>query len=411
MKLSAFIANRLSNKNGTSFSRTITRLAVWATALSVAVMIISIAVVLGFKETIKDKMFVFWGHIEIAPFNANPGTIISPSPFEKDNQLIKKISQHPEVVSIYPYLIKPAILQADSLMEGLKIKGVDADYPFKSNDAIQFEGNPISFDSKNYAQQIIISKNTLNKINKNIGDSILVYFLNPDQAYPRVRKLQIAGTFHTGMEEIDANFAMSDIQLLQRVSNWDSTQINGYQVEIKDYNLSNFVAYQLYQDDLEPPMSASTMQDIYPNIFSWLDLMNRNTYIILIIMAIVAVINLSTALLIFILERTPMVGVLKTLGMPMKKIKRIFQIHASKIAIKGILWGNLVGVGFCLIQKYTHIIQLDESAYYMSFVPIQLIFWHVFLVNIFTFLFCIVILNLPLLIIKKINIIQAIKFK
>lgn len=389
----------------------IIRLATLATALSVAVMIISLAVVLGFKATIKDKMFVFWGNIQIAPYSANPSSILSPNPFEYSPILANQMKQEPGVSSVAPYVLKPAIIQAGNIMEGIKIKGVNKDYELKSNSAISFSGSGIHFEKDSYSQQIILSKTTLERINKKIGDSILVYFINPQQDFPRVRKLQISGIYHTGMEEIDKNFAFSDIRLIQRISNWNENEINGYQLGINNYKNANKIANDIYKKYLEPPMSRSTMQDIYPNIFSWLDLMNRNTYIILIIMSIVAVINLSTALLIFILERTNMVGVLKTLGMPMKKIQNIFLFHSAFIAFKGIFWGTIIGVGFCLIQDYTHVVPLPESAYYMQYVPIELIPWQVLAIDIGVLIFCLIILTIPNLIIRRINIIKTLRFK
>ena len=389
----------------------IIRLATLATALSVAIMIISLAVVLGFKATIKDKMFVFWGNIQVAPYSANPSSILSPNPFKFSPLLSKQMQQEPGVSSVAAYVLKPAIIQAGNLMEGVKIKGINKDYELKSNSAISFSGNGIQFDDEGYAQQILLSNTTMERIDKKVGDSVLVYFINPQQDFPRVRKLQISGVYHTGMEEIDKNFAFSDIRLIQRISNWEADDINGYQVAINNFEDADKIAEDIYQKYLEPPMSRSTMQDLYPNIFGWLDLMNRNTYIILIIMSIVAVINLSTALLIFILERTNMVGVLKTLGMPMKNIQKIFLYHSAFIALKGIFWGTIIGVGFCLIQNYTHVIPLPESAYYMQYVPIKLVAWHVVAIDIGVLIFCLIILTIPNLIIRRIKIIQTLRFK
>lgn len=374
-------------------------------------MIISLAVVLGFKETIKDKMFVFWGNIQVTPFNANPTSIISPNPFAYNDQLVSQIKKTPNVVSVNPYVLKPAIVQAGNIMEGIKIKGINQEYPLLSNSAISFKGRGIQFPTASYANQILLSQTTLNRIEKQIGDSVLVYFLNPQQEFPRVRKLEISGIYHTGMEEIDKNFAFSDMRLIQRISNWDSNFINGYQITVHDYRLAAKTGDEIYQKYLEPPMNRNTMQDIYPNIFSWLDLMNRNAYIILFIMAVVAVINLSTALLIFLLERTNMVGILKTMGMPMKKIQHIFLYHSAMISLKGIILGTIAGVGFCLLQNATHFLKLDESAYYMQYVPVQLVGWHVLLINLGTLFFCVLTMLLPLMLIRKMTIINAIKLK
>lgn len=411
LNLAYFISKRISTNKQSSFSRFIIRLATIATALSVAVMIIAVATVLGFKQTIKDKLFVFWGEIQIAPFNPNPSTIISPEPFEYNAALVKQIKSVPGVVSVHPFAVKAAILNSGTLMQGIKLKGVDSTYDWQSNNAIRFEGKHPDFKDTDYGHQLVLSQTVLNKINKKTGDTLTVWFINPEQEFPRVRKLQISGTYHTGMEEIDNNFSFCDIRLLRRVSNWQATDINGYQVAIKDYKQSDSVAEHIYQKYLTPPMDRTTMQELYPNIYNWLGLMNTNAYIILFIMAIVAIINMATALLIFIMERTNMIGTLKAIGMSDRKLQQIFMYHAAQVSIKGVLFGTIFGVGFCLLQQYTHFIKLDETAYYMQYAPIKLISWHVILIDIATLIICVISMLLPVLMVKSISIVKALRFK
>lgn len=411
MNLSYFIAKRIASNRKASFSRFIIRLATAATALSVAIMIIAVAVVFGFKETIKDKMFVFWGHVQIAPFNPNPSSIITPEPFPYDAALLKNIKSEPGVSSAYPFAVKPVILKTSSTMEGIKLKGVDQSYSWASNNTISFQGQPLSFSDTDYSRQIILSKSTLDKLSRKIGDTLIVFFLDPEQSVPRIRKLAIAGTFHTGMEEIDNNFSFCDIRLLRRVSNWEKDAINGYQVNVNNYRQASAIADRIYQKYLHPPITRTTMQELYPNIFNWLELMNTNAYIILVIMAIVAVINMATALLIFIMERTNMIGTLKALGMQPPAMQQIFLYHAATVAVKGIIFGTLLGVGFCLLQQYTHFITMDESAYYMKYAPVKLVPWHVVLIDLGTLLFCVIVMLLPSLMVRRVNIVKALRFK
>lgn len=374
-------------------------------------MIIAVAVVFGFKETIKDKLFVFWGQIQIAPFNPNPSTIISPAPFQFSADLKKKIASEPEVTAVYPFAVKAAILNSGTLMQGVKLKGVDSNYDWSSNPAITFSGKKPDFKDSSYAHELILSQNILDKLNKKIGDSLAVWFIDPDQEFPRVRKLAIGGTFHTGMAEIDENFSLCDIRLLRRISGWVDNDINGYQVMIKDYQQSDSVADRIYKKYLQAPMDRTTMKDLYPNIYNWLDLMNTNAYIILFIMAIVAIINMATALLIFIMERTNMIGTLKAVGMGNGSLVKIFMYHAANVAFKGILFGSVFGVGFCLLQQYTHFIKLDESAYYMQYVPVKLVAWQVLVIDLGTLLICVASMLLPVLMVKNISIVKALRFK
>ncbi|PSK92069.1 lipoprotein-releasing system permease protein [Taibaiella chishuiensis] len=411
LNLPFFIARRIASNRKASFSRFITRLATMATTLSVAIMIVAVAVVFGFKETIKDKMFVFWGHIQVAPYNPNPASIIAPIPIPYDAALAAQIKAVPGVTRVYPFAVKPVILNANGLMEGLKLKGVDPSYSWQGNEAISFSGKPVNFSDSAYAQQIVLSQSTLEKMNLKTGDSLLAYFVDPEQEFPRVRKLQICGTYHTGMEEIDRNFALCDIQLLRRISNWEGNAINGYQVAVRDYTTAGRIADDIYRRYLEPPMSRTTMQELYPNIFNWLGLMNTNAYIILAIMAVVAVINMATALLIFIMERTNMIGTLKALGMASGAMQKIFVYHALQVALQGILLGTLLGVGICLLQQYTHFISLDESSYYMSYAPVKLVSWHVLLIDLAALIFFALVMLLPSLMVRGINIVKALRFK
>jgi len=374
-------------------------------------MIIAVAVVFGFKETVKDKLFVFLGNVQIAPFNPNPTTIITPEPFDLDEKIIKQVKSEPGVVSIFPFAVKPAILNSPVTMQGIKLKGVDHTYNWQSTDAINFTGAVIDYKKPDYSAEIVVSETVLNKLQQKIGDTLVAMFIDPQQEFPRMRKLKIVGSYHSGMEEVDDRFAFCDIRLLRRISNWGDKSINGYQVALKDYTQADTIANRIYQKYLQPPMDRTTTQEVYPNIFNWLELMNTNAYIILAIMAIVAVINMSTALLIFIMERTNMVGTLKALGMPTSEMQKIFLYHATKVALKGILIGTAIGVGFCVFQYYTHAIGLDEGTYYMQYVPIKLAAWHVILIDIATLAFGMLVMLIPSLMVRTINIVKALRFK
>lgn len=375
-------------------------------------MIISVAVVSGFKSNIRDKMFAFWGQIEITPFNANPSYLINPDPISYNGTLVRDVRELPGVQSIHPFILKPAILHAENgAMEGLKLKGISPAYPLSSNAVIAFDDQSINFKTAAYSKDIILSQTTLNRLKSKVGDTLLAFFLDPDQQFPRVRKLHIAGTYHTGMSEVDQSFALCDIRLLRRISNWDSTAINGYQVTVKDYKKADAIGKKIYRTFLKPPLYTSTMEDIYPNIYGWLGLMDTNTYIILIIMAVVSVINLSTALLIFILERANMSGILKSMGMPQIKLQGIFLYHATIIAFKGIVFGTVFGLVFCLLQQHAPFIHLDESAYYMKDMPIRIVAWQVILIDVSTLVFCLIFMLIPSLFVRRISLIKAIRFR
>lgn len=411
MNLSYYIAKRISGNKQSTFSKFILRLATIATALSVTVMIIAISVVHGFKTKIREKMFVFWGHAQVSMFSANPSSLIGDAPFPKDEQLIREIRSVNGVESVYPFILKPAIIKAEKGLEGIKLKGVESAYPLQSSDAIQFSGKAIQFTDSGYSSDLILSQSTMNRLNLAVGDAVFLVFFNPEQGNPTVRKLKVAGSFHTGMEEVDQGFGLCDINLLRSVNRWGDRDISALQIGLKDYRQSEPISEQIYQDYLQPPMSVSTIKEIYPYIFSWLDFQNTNAALILVIMGVVAAINMATALLIYILERTQMVGTLKALGMQNRQIRQVFLYHAARVTLKGILWGTLAGVLLCWLQLQFGLIRLDESVYYMKTAPVSLNFLYIFGVALGTLAFCSLIMLLPALMVRKIKIVRALKFK
>lgn len=411
MNLTLYIARKISKNKSASFSKFIIRLATIATALSVAIMIIAVAIVQGFKHTIEDKMYVFWGGVQINLFSSNPGNMTGMQVFSYDKDLVDQIKKHPGVKSIHPYVIKPVIIKSEATLEGIQLKGIDKSYDFSTKKGIQFEGDKIDFTNPNYGQEIILSKTIANRLDKKIGDSLLITFFNPEQTTPSLRKLKLSGLYHTGMDEIDKSFGFADLRLLNKVSNNPPNDITGYQVELDDNSKDSILAKDIYQQYITPPLNTATVRNIYPQIQSWLDIQDMNTKIILIIMAIIAVINLSTGLLIYILERTAMIGTLKALGMHDGKISLIFLYHASIIALKGIIIGTIIGVVICVIQQYFQIIKLDEANYYMSAAPISLSVINVLLIDLGTLIFCTLIMTIPSLMVRKISIVKALKFK
>ncbi len=374
-------------------------------------MIVAVSVVQGFKTKIRDKMFVFWGHAQVTMFNPNPTSLIGDAPFEKDDKLIASIKNTDGVTAVYPFILKASIVKAEKGLEGIKLKGVESSYPLASNDAINFKGEKINFSDSGYSSDLILSETTLNRLELKIGSTVMLVFFNPEQSSPSVRKLKIVGSFHTGMEEVDQGFGICDARLLRTVNQWASNDVSALQVVLKDYQQSEAISEQIYQSYIQPPMSISSIKEIYPFIFSWLDFQNVNAALILVIMAVVAAINMATALLIYILERTPMIGTLKALGMSNWNIQKTFLHQAGRIALKGILWGTAIGLALCFIQQQFQILKLDEEVYYMKAAPIVIDWISVLLINIGTLLFCLLIMLLPALIVRTVKIVNALKFK
>lgn len=390
------------------FSAFIIRLAIVATALSVAAMIASIAMISGFKHEIREKLFSYWGHILITPYSPNNASIISPDPISNDIRLTGELENLKEVRSIHPFAVRPAIINANRQMEGIQLKGVDQSYDFK-----KVNTKSIDFSDTAYAKEIILSQTTLDRLDQKVGDEVLLYFLEKDAEYPRIRKVKIASAYHTGMEDIDRRNAICDIRLLQNINQWQANEVNGYQIDLTKEALADTIANKIFYEVLpsDSRLYPQTMKEVFPAIYDWLSLQDVNAVIALIIMAFVAIIDMIAALLILIVEHARMVGVLKTLGMAEKPIRKVFLYHAAFIGIAGVVLGNILGIGLCIMQQQTGFLELSEATYYMQYVPVRLVWWHPVLISVVTLIICILCMWLPTLYIRRILPARVLQFK
>lgn len=409
MNLPFFIARRYLMHRKGAFSSFIIRLAVLATTISVAAMIMALAIVTGFKYEIREKLFSFWGHVHVEPRTMNANTVIAPEPIERDYGLEKTVTSVPHVVSISAFAARPAIVNVNHMMEGLQLKGIDKTY--KLPGSIDINGRGIDYSDTAYAKEIMLSTGVAGKLNVKPGDMLELYFIESGSVLPRIRKVKLAGTYHTGMEEIDKSYALCDLRLLQRVNGWDANKINGYQMQLDDDAMADTVANTVFYSYVQPPLTTYTMEDIFPNLFDWLHLQDVNTRVIIGIMAIVAIINLAAALLILIVEQVRMVGILKAQGMPNGQIQRIFLYHAAIISGMGIVLGNVLALGICWLQLKTGFLKLTEANYSLRYVPVKLYWWQPVLINGATIVLCILCMWLPSLYIRRIHPARVLQFK
>lgn len=409
MNVSSFIARRYAVSRKGSFSSFIIRLAMLATAISVATMILAVAFVSGFKYTIREKLFSFWGHVHVSMSTANAGNLVSGEPVRWDSAMVRQIRQTPHVAQVSPYALRPAIMRANGLMEGIKLKGVPATYKLSPN--ITLQGSYLRFDDSSYSKDIILSQRTADRLQLKAGDDLQLFFLEPGTTVPRVRKVHVRGLYHTGMDEIDAQFAICDLRLLQRLNGWAPNEINGYQIDLSEERYSDSVANFVFQQYVPPPLTTYTMREIYINIFDWLQLQDVNGWVILIIMAVVAVINLAVALLMLIVEQARMVGILKALGMPGGDIRKVFLYHAAAIAGMGILIGNALALALYWLQQRTGFLTLSEDSYYMRVVPVRIHAWQLLAIDAATLVLCILCMWLPTLYIRRIQPARVLQFK
>ena len=412
LNVAVFIAGRIAFSSRKSFSRFIVRLAVTATAVSVAAMILTLAFVNGFQEKVSQKVFSFWGHIRLQQYEPAKALVAEEFPLTENDTVINELRHFKQVETIQPFATKSAVLQQQANIEGILFKGVESNYDFSHIQNFLLQGKWPDFGDSLYSREIVISDPIAQQLEVKLNDSLKIHFIDAAGGKSRFRRLKICGIYKTGIEEYDKLFAIGDVRLIQKLNNWKPGQIGGYEIFLKDYRQMDKVNDSIADRAILPENWISkTVRQVYPNIFDWLNIQDVNRDVIFIVMAIVAIINLITCLLILVLERTRMVGVLKAVGSSNGTIQKIFLFYATYITLAGVALGLFFGLGFCLLQSATGFIKLDESAYYLSVAPVKIIWWQIGAVCAGTVVVCFASLILPTLLVKSVNPVKAIQFR
>lgn len=410
LNLALHIARRIAFNRQRSFSRFIIRLSVVATALSVAAMILTLAFVNGFQETVSQKVFSFWGHIRVQKYEAGKALVAEESALVQNEKIETLLSTTPGVQRVQRFATKSAVLEKHKEIEGVLLKGLDKAYDSARLKKYLLSGRWISYNDSAYNKELLVSAQLAAQLRISLNDTLRVYFISGLDGARTYRKLKVVGIYKTGIEEYDRLFVLGDLRLIQRVNDWAPNQIGGYEIFLDDYTQIDALNVRL-SDALPAEWMSRSIREVYPNIFDWLNIQDVNRNVIFIVMSVVAIINLVTCLLILILERTRMVGVLKALGAGDTLIRKIFLYHATVITLAGMGAGLVTGVGICLLQQYTSFIRLDETSYYVSVAPVKIIWWQVAAVCTGTTLVCYAALILPTWLVKKIRPVKAIAFR
>jgi lipoprotein-releasing system permease protein len=413
MNLPYFIAQRLikGRSRETSFSRPINVIAIVGIAMGLAVMIVAVAVLTGFKKQIREKVVGFGSHIHIVNFDSNLSFETAPiSDTQKFIPVIKKI---PGIKHVQVFATKAGIIKTDEEIQGVKLKGVGSDFDWSFFAGNMVEGEPFSVSDTGSTLKVIISKKISEMLRLKTGDSFAMIFV---QDPPRMRKFTISGIYETSLEEFDKLYVFCDIAQIKRLNGWRDDQVSGFEIFIDDFDrmdeltfaVKDAIGYRVSEN--EPMFRVANIRIEYPQIFDWLNFQDVNVIIIILLMLIVAGFNMVSGLLILILEKTNMIGILKALGSEDRTIRRMFLYQAAYLIIKGLIWGNVIGLGLAFFQLQTGAFKLDPSSYYIKTIPINLELIHIILLNAGTMAAIIIMLLVPAKLISRITPVKAIRY-
>jgi lipoprotein-releasing system permease protein len=390
-------------KSNTSI-RTIINISLIGIAISVTVMILSVAIVKGFQAEIREKIIGFGGHIQISTFQSTDG--FESVPISTDQEFYPELDTLPQVKNIQVYANKAGILKTKDEILGVVFKGIYSDFNWDFFQENMVEGSPLSFDSASKSNNVLISKHISSKMNLSVGDDFLVYFIQDNK--PRPRKFKIAGIYSTDLEEFDKLMVLGDLRHIQKLNDWEPNQVGGFEVNLNNWEDLNAMDDFIFHN-IPFEYKSTTIINKNQNLFGWLELQDINVLIIIGLMIFVSGINMASALLIMILDRTQMIGIFKAMGATNRSIRTVFLYIAAYLLTIGLFWGNLLGIGLALVQSRFKIFSLPPETYYLSHVPIHLEWSDILLLNAFTLVLCITMLIGPTYIVTRISATDAIK--
>lgn len=410
MNLEYFIAKRLitAKHYKSSISAPIIKIAISAIAIGMIMMIVSVATGIGLQQKIREKISAFNGHIIISNFDSNQSEVTL-VPISKKQDFYPKFNSVEGVNHIQAIASKAGIIRTETAFEGIIFKGVGNDYKWDNIKEYIVDGALPDF-SKGLNENVVISQFLANRLHLKVGDKFNTFFMKEGQnKLPNIRRFKITGIFNSGFQEFDATYIIGDIRHMQRINKWSQDEVGAFEVFVDDFDNIKSVGDEVYQHTVST-LDTKTIIEKYSYIFEWLQLFDFNIIVILVVMILVATINMVVALLVLILERTQMIGVLKALGANNWSIRKIFLYNASYLILRGLFWGNLIGVGILLVQQQFGIVQLNPENYYVNQAPVYLNWGYIGLLNLLTVGVCIIVLLIPSYIITKISPVKAIRF-
>ena len=410
MNYELFIAKRIiaGKEYKNSISSPIIKIAITAIALGIVIMLIAVTTSAGLQTKIRDKMAGFKGHVQIVNYDNN-NSEVSVVPIDKNQDFYPKFKTISGIKNIQVFASKGGILRTEKDFEGIVFKGVSTDYNWSFFKEYLVEGR-IPDLTLPRTKEILLSKTVMSRLQLQLNDTILSTFpKNNINKIPSNRKYIIVGIYNTGFAQFDKSVMIGDLREVQRLNKWTNNQVGGFEVILDSFDNIQVKGNEIY-NQIGAELNSKTIVESYPNIFDWIQLFDNNVSFIIVIMILIASINMITALLVLILERVQMIGILKALGSNNWAIRKVFLYNASYLVLKGLFWGNLIGLTLLMFQKYTGIISLNPATYYVSEVPVHINLLTIVFLNIGTLVLCFIMLLIPSYIITKINPAKSIKY-
>ncbi|WP_309612483.1 FtsX-like permease family protein [Flavobacterium sp.] len=410
MKLEYFIAKRLitAKDHKSSISAPIIKIAITAIALGMIMMIVSIATGIGLQQKIRQKVSAFNGHIIISGYNDN-NSDVSTTPISIHQSFYPNFKNVDGITHVQAVASKAGIIRTESAFEGIIFKGVGKEYQIDNLKEYLVKGRLPNFKA-NLNEEVLISQYLCNRLGLKLGDKFVTYFMKENSEGYNLRNFKIVGIYNSGFQEFDASYVIGDIRHVQRINKWSPEQIGSFEVFVDDFTQIESKGQQVYQE-ISSTLDSQTIVEKFYYIFEWLKLFDFNILVILIVMIAVSTINMVVALLVLILERTQMIGILKSLGANNWSIRKVFLYNAAYLIGRGLLLGNVIGIGLLLLQKHFGIIKLNPESYYVNIAPVDINLFYILLLNIGTVVICLLVLLIPSFIITKITPSKSIRFE
>lgn len=417
MDANLYIARRIfsAKENRNNLSHRIVNIALFGIVLGLIVLLLSVAIVTGYKSEVGRKVIGFGSHLQIVNLDSNQS--YETLPVSENQPFLQELRNIEGIRHVQVFATKMGVIRTDDEIQGVVLKGIGPDFDWSFFQENRVAGKPFQVQDTIRSNNIWVSKQMADLLNLQLGDDLTMFFVDETEAVPRQRKFEVAGIYKTSLEEFDRMFVLVDINHVRRLNNWKNDEVSGFEILVSDFKKLNdqekAVRNLLLRNTNSeaPVLQVVSIKEKYRHIFDWLGLLDMNVWVILGLMILVAGFNMVSSLLVIILERTQMIGILKAMGARNWSIRKVFLYFSVMLILKALALGNVLGIGICLIQKYTHVLKLDPASYYLEYVPINLTILHVVLLNVGTIVITILMLLLPSYFITKVSPEKTIRFE